>query len=216
MHPEAAHRRTRRQTAARAPVLVAELSAAATRRRTAGAARHPRPAPTASATVLHFPLMAGRPPHEIRPVRPDEWRALRDLRLRALAADPQAFCSTHAAESALDDAEWQRRSRPDAATETTLVAEGPEGLEAMAGAYLEGDAAAVWGMWVAPEARRRGLAGALLDALAAWARRAGARRLTLVVLDGAPDAARAYRAHGFAPGVQDPAAPGETRLDRPL
>ena len=51
-------------------------------------------------------------PMEIRRARPDEWQALRDLRLRALATDPDAFGSTLAGSSTRTDAEWQERANP--------------------------------------------------------------------------------------------------------
>ena len=47
-------------------------------------------------------------------VRPDEWRELRDMRLRALADAPDAFGATLAEEEADPDEAWQRRAdRPD-------------------------------------------------------------------------------------------------------
>ena len=56
---------------------------------------------------------------------------------------------------------------------------------------------AVDGLAVAPEARRRGAARALLDAAADEARRRGARRLTLRVLGPNTAARRLYAASGF-------------------
>src|SRR4051794_13206647 len=51
---------------------------------------------------------------EIRRVRPEEWQAHRDIRLRALQSDPDAFGVTLEEALAEDDAAWQRRTqRPD-------------------------------------------------------------------------------------------------------
>ncbi len=56
----------------------------------------------------------------IRRVRADEWHALRDLRLRGLETDPDAFGGTLAESLTKPDAEWQARA---ASTETvTFVA----------------------------------------------------------------------------------------------
>ena len=47
---------------------------------------------------------------QVRRVRPDEWRALRDVRLRALETDPDAFGATVAEALARPDEEWQSRA----------------------------------------------------------------------------------------------------------
>ena len=57
----------------------------------------------------------------------------------------------------------------------------------------------LWGMWVDPSARRRGLGRELVEAVAAWARHCGARRLRLAVTDcdASRPAASLYRGLGF-------------------
>src|SRR4051794_36466500 len=45
-------------------------------------------------------------PMEIRRVHPGEWRALRDLRLRALLDAPEAFGGTYEESSARPDERW--------------------------------------------------------------------------------------------------------------
>ncbi|NHA68731.1 GNAT family N-acetyltransferase [Phycicoccus sp. CMS6Z-2] len=63
--------------------------------------------------------------------------------------------------------------------------------------------AATWGgvaaMWTAPEARRRGLATAVLGALARAARERGVRSVHLQTDDDNDGAVAVYRRHGFAP-----------------
>jgi len=49
-------------------------------------------------------------PISVRRVRAGEWRALRALRLRALAEAPNAFGSTLARESAFPDDTWRERA----------------------------------------------------------------------------------------------------------
>jgi GNAT superfamily N-acetyltransferase len=73
----------------------------------------------------------------------------------------------------------------------------------MAGGFLPDDAhadAVLWGMWVEPSARRRGSGRELLDAVASWAREAGAQRLRLALAQDAASrpAAALYRTLGFA------------------
>lgn len=55
----------------------------------------------------------------------------------------------------------------------------------------------IQGLAVHPEARRRGVAGALLAAALAEAGRRGARKLSLRVLASNPGAIALYRAHGY-------------------
>jgi ribosomal protein S18 acetylase RimI-like enzyme len=57
--------------------------------------------------------------------------------------------------------------------------------------------AAVYGMWVAPEARRSGVAAALLDAIEAWARDAGYGTIGLGVNTVNESATRLYAARGY-------------------
>lgn len=70
-------------------------------------------------------------------------------------------------------------------------------------------------MWVEPEARRHGIAVALLDAIAAWAREHAAMRLQLWVSEGNAPAIEAYECFGFAlTGDRQRVVPGDpTRLE---
>jgi ribosomal protein S18 acetylase RimI-like enzyme len=60
-------------------------------------------------------------------------------------------------------------------------------------------------MWVAPEARGRGVGDALIAAVEQWARRSGAGTLLLSVAAGNAAAAALYRRNGFRDreGTQD-------------
>ena len=136
---------------------------------------------------------------EVRRVRPDEWQALRDLRLRALAADPDAFGNTYADASQRTDDDWRAYAdRPDGAA---FVATTPDGFVGMAsGGPAPGhpDAAGLYGMWVAPEARGQGVGSALVDAVEAWAREAGYENIGLGVTTTNLSAIRLYTAKGYA------------------
>ena len=136
---------------------------------------------------------------EIRRVRPDEWAALRELRLRALKSDPDAFGDTYERAVADDDAAWQARAdRPDGAT---FVAVAPDdgfvGMASGGPAPNRPDAAAVYGMWVAPETRGHGLGLKLLDAVEAWARANGYELIGLGVTTTNEPAIRLYLSNGY-------------------
>jgi len=146
---------------------------------------------------------------EVRRLRVGEEQAIRELRLRALRDAPYAFSSSLAEEEHDPPEHWDGlAARSEAATDSVVfVAVAADALVGMIGGYMSDDdppAAGVWGMWVAPEARRGGVASRLLDAVTGWARGRGAARLELSVSDRASAAAAFYRRRGFLPT-------GETR-----
>jgi ribosomal protein S18 acetylase RimI-like enzyme len=135
---------------------------------------------------------------EIRRLRPDEWRALRDIRLRALADAPDAFGATLDEDSTTTDAEWQ--SRAGQSDRAIFVVDGPDGLVAMASggrAPNVADTAALYGMWVDPSARRQGLGSALVEAVKAWAIAEGYPRFGLGVTTTNAAAIALYEHLGF-------------------
>ena len=135
-------------------------------------------------------------------LEPDDWQRYRDIRLRALETDPQAFFSTAEDSRKFNEKEWRRRlSAEDAGT---FVLQGADGNDqGLVGAlpYREDDAEPgdyqLVSMWVAPEARGTGAAHALVHAALDHARAAAARRLVLWVAWGNIRAEALYQAHGF-------------------
>lgn len=135
---------------------------------------------------------------DVRRLRPDEWAALRAIRLRALAEAPDAFGSTYAKTAALGDDDW--RARADPPDGAVFVVDGPTELVGMAiggPAPTTTESAALYGMWVAPEARRRGVGAALMAAVKAWAIGAGYRGLGLGVTTSNAAAIALYERLGF-------------------
>lgn len=138
---------------------------------------------------------------EIRRVRTDEWRPLRDTRLRALEDAPSAFGTTFAEARERPDTwwvEWAKRSA-ETGEQAMLLAWRDGAPVGIAGTFARDDGAwQVISMWVDPAERGRGAGGALLDAVVGFAREHGSRELVLGVTDG-NDAARAlYERYGFA------------------
>jgi GNAT superfamily N-acetyltransferase len=142
---------------------------------------------------------------QIRALRSDEWEPLREVRLAALA-DPDAeiaFGEPLEAGRARTDDSWRDLATRGAAGETDriVVADEDGTLMGMAAAFLEDDGAGahVWGMYVDPEFRHRGIARGFLDALAEWAGEVGAKRLRLHATERNEAAARLYSSEGFTP-----------------
>jgi RimJ/RimL family protein N-acetyltransferase len=129
---------------------------------------------------------------------------LRELRLAALAADPDAFGSTYGREAALPAEWWERwaaQSEEGTAQRTFVLVADDDRWTGLALVRLDDDSpgsAVLHAMWVSPEARGLRAAGLLCDACAAWAAGRGCDTLTLTVVVGNRAARRAYEGAGFA------------------
>jgi RimJ/RimL family protein N-acetyltransferase len=139
----------------------------------------------------------------VRPLRAGETALLRDLRLRALADSPRAFGATLEQEAAMASEEWEQRARENARGQRSaaFVLEMDGGACGMAvGALQDGDPqlAHLFGLWVGPAARGAGGGARLVEAVADWAGRRGARRLRASLADGNPAAAALYERLRFA------------------
>jgi len=140
-------------------------------------------------------------PFVIHRISVDYWKEFRTLRLDALRTDPLAFGSTVERESAYTDdrwREWTRRGAEGEREATFIATGGTDGLVGMTGVFTVDRECHLWGMWVHPRQRGRGIGGRLLDATLEWIDRAGPE--SRVVLDVNPDQARAvalYRSRGF-------------------
>jgi GNAT superfamily N-acetyltransferase len=167
----------------------------------------------------------------IRRFAPREWPAYRALRLRSLADAPTAFGSSLAAEEAWAHELWMARLTAAAVSgrDCPLVAEaaGPAESAEADGALLgllwakcDADDPGIvnlFQMWVAPEARGRGVAGALLDEALAWARSIDARLVQLGVVCDNSAAVQLYTRAGFRKvGVLAPIRPGSALLEQTM
>ena len=139
---------------------------------------------------------------DIREVRPEEWRSLKDLRLRALETDPDAFGSTFAEERVKPVTAWQEWAAEGwgLGAQTTLVALVGDrwlGMGVCIVAEAEPRSATVYAMWVDPAARRQGIGEELLQELIKWASFKNAEELLLAVTEGNTAAMNLYERDGF-------------------
>jgi ribosomal protein S18 acetylase RimI-like enzyme len=134
----------------------------------------------------------------IRRVDAADWERLRDVRLRALASDPQAFLETQEHARQLPEAHWRERAMPSEA-QATFVEERDGRFAAMVAAFVANDpeTAHLVSMWVAPEIRGTGVAVQLVQQVLNWAREQKRTRVVLSVEDGNEAAARLYVKCGF-------------------
>ena len=134
---------------------------------------------------------------------------LRELRLRALRQDPDAFGSTLAREMSLPEEHWLRWAADSEAGEhrVVFVAALPE-WAGMAGGFLDAErpgVATLGAMWVDAAYRRRGVGAQLLHAVLDWAASRGVARIELSVTDENVAAERLYSRAGFTHiGVRAP------------
>ncbi len=137
----------------------------------------------------------------LRVLTSDDWPTWRDLRLRALADAPSAFGSALADWQGDGDTEdrWRGRLALPASHNLVALLDGePVGMASGVPADGAQSAAELISMWVAPQARGRGVGDALVLAVEAWARARGADTLELAVFEDNDAAAALYERHGFA------------------
>jgi ribosomal protein S18 acetylase RimI-like enzyme len=132
---------------------------------------------------------------DVRQLTADDWMALRDARLAALAEAPYAFSSTVAREQAFTEQTWRER----AGSGRTFAAWDHDAIVGLATGLPEDGQWHLVGMWVSPKVRGTGVADRLVAAVCELARQAGFTSVTLWVTE-VNDRARAfYRRLGFAP-----------------
>ncbi len=144
----------------------------------------------------------------------DDWATLRDVRLRAVEAEPDLYGRARDREQRFAEGHWRMRLR--AAPWFVAFADGRAvglvGLIEEPGAP-EDDRHAM-GLWVAADARRHGAAMALLDAAEARAARDGARHVSVWVTDDDAAAQGLCERRGYmGTGVRAPTPGDAARTD---
>jgi ribosomal protein S18 acetylase RimI-like enzyme len=136
----------------------------------------------------------------VRSITEQDWELSRALRLRALAEDPDAFASSLEKERGFADAQWQAWSRSNAERRATAgFYASLDGVEVgLIVGVRKPHAVQLNALWVAPEARGRGAASALIEAVAGWAAESGVRELELEVTETSRAARHLYEKLGFA------------------
>lgn len=153
---------------------------------------------------------------EIRRVSAADWEALKNVRLTALKEAPQAFGSTHEKERQWGDDAWRdwARKSEQGKEQVVFLAFDAERCVGMVGGFKSTENSADLGaMWVAPEARRRGVGRALVDAVVGWAERIGQRRVVLWVADANVSARDLYAALEFEPTGETMPLPSNPTVD---
>ena len=108
---------------------------------------------------------------QIRRLNEDEWLVFSQIRLQALQTDPQVFGSNYQKESQFTEAEWRSRLKNNAVF-LLCRNEMPVG---MTGVSIDrddatGKTAILWGSWLAPPVRGRGLSNLMYQTRINWAK----------------------------------------------
>ena len=138
----------------------------------------------------------------IRTLEPHEIILHRDLRLRALRDSPDSFGETAADVEARPFCYWQDLTRSVTEPDRHVMFLACESDAVYGSAYglrdpEHGDGGRIGGTWVAPSHRQQGVGRALLQAVFAWAREHGFRRLRLWAPSESAAALALYRHAGF-------------------
>ena len=139
---------------------------------------------------------------EIRRIGADDAAMLRDVRLRALAADPTAFAATLAEEEAKPAEWWAEWASEDSAGDgavTFLAVDGDRAVGIVAAFAFEDEPfdALLVAMWVDPARRGGGIGYRLVRKIQRWAFARGLRSVGLSVAEERAPARALYRKCGF-------------------
>ena len=143
----------------------------------------------------------------------EDWAAVREIRLRALADAPDAFASGLADERGRAESEWRDRlASPDARTFLALDDGDPVGLVTV---YRDPDDRArahLVSLWVSPGQRRRRVATTLTEAVLDWARTTDVQAVDLWVTETNAGARELYERCGFVDSGQRQPLPSHPHL----
>lgn len=131
---------------------------------------------------------------KITQLREPDWPIYKAVRLRALQSDPGVFGSTYVREANFPDAEWQSRLvNPDSGVFVLFDGDAPIG---MTGVGMDkkppgSTQAILWGSWLDPAYRGRGLSREMYRARLDWAARHPACETIIVSHRGSNDRSKA-------------------------
>lgn len=158
----------------------------------------------------------------VHSVTTSDWRAYRELRLRALRESQDAFASTYEYESAREEGEWEVRVSAMASSSSAQAFFASQhnevcGLVWCKSSGIEVDVVELFQMWVAPDVRGFGVGRALLERAVTWAIGQGAQRVRLGVTLADSSAMRLYKASGFHPvGIPEPLREGSALMSQSM
>lgn len=109
----------------------------------------------------------------IRQLTETDWQVFSEIRLKALKADPSVFGSNYDAESKFTETDWRKWFDPDY-TALFMIFDGQTPV-GMTGISVSRDdptnkTAIMWGSWLEPHMRGKGLSGMIYESRINWAK----------------------------------------------
>jgi RimJ/RimL family protein N-acetyltransferase len=138
----------------------------------------------------------------VRRIRMGEGELFKQMRLTSLHESPSAFSSTYESAVKRTPESWAEQvdhsaEGPDRATFLLFLENSPIGIAALYRDMNNDDTGEVIQVWVSPEYRGTGAAETLLEAVFAWAKENGFRKILAGINKGNVRAARFYQRLGF-------------------
>lgn len=133
---------------------------------------------------------------KFKKITSEEWKKFRELRLKGLKTDPQAFGGAFETESQLDEASWRNRlSDPD---RRFYAAEDDSVFVAVAGSKrIDNGNWMIVAVYTLPEFRGRDLSQQLISSVIEEAKSSDANKVSLMVNVGQEKAVGLYKKMGF-------------------
>jgi ribosomal protein S18 acetylase RimI-like enzyme len=136
---------------------------------------------------------------ELKPMSPGQWRLHKTMRCAALADAPYAYSNTLEDALKRSDEDWAhltRRYTSDPSSITYFAFDNQIAC-GMSACVIDEREAEMFGVWVAPTHRRKGVGSALIKFACTWAESYGAVRLNVGVYEDNTGALALYRSVGF-------------------
>jgi ribosomal protein S18 acetylase RimI-like enzyme len=158
----------------------------------------------------------------VREATTEEWHLLRDIRLAALRDAPDAFGSSYAEQAGFREADWRSRiSRGGTFFAFIPEVNGTEPAGLVRALHEMPGTVQLISLWVRPQARGRGVGGALVRAVVDWASAREAASVHLWLTEANFRARALYERCGFLPTGERQPLPSnpdliEVGMARPL
>ncbi len=143
-----------------------------------------------------------RNPIAVREAGAGDWRRGKDIRIRMLECDPDAYGGTLEEALGRPKSYWKERAAAsaDGTSQKTFAATAGRLWVGIVTCFIQEESPTdgyIVGMWVDPGWRKQGVGRSLLEAASEWSRRKGLKSVRLHVNEAIQPARRLYESLGF-------------------